>query len=411
MENIEYNIADLLKQNQFIVKNEDVFSSNYVPEHFFHRKEELRLLTNHFRSIIYRNSLHTGKQIIIHGSVGLGKTAVVKKFGRALENFCKNNSDEKITNIIYFHINCRCQRSWHLILTSILRSLVPAFPVRGFSTNELLTFLNTFLEEKQQNILICLDEIDYLVSELKEQDVLYSMIRQNEGADNHQYAQISLILITRNISFLKYLDRTVLSSLSNKLLSFKPYTLLQLIDILKDRARKGLHDDTYTNDIIKGIASIAFEQSDTRYAIELLWRSAKMAEECGAKQIEFNHVRKAQITVTPFKRSLITELSIQQKCILLALSLLIIKEPERASILSKALKQKYEEVCLDKHVLPRKNTQFWNYLQQLINLKLIKKEVKNIHQDNKSLGRISYISTLEIPAKDIIEALGEDKVF
>jgi cell division control protein 6 len=404
MEDLKFNIIDLLDRNQNIIKNEEVFNPNYVPEHFLHRKKELTLLADHFRSILIEKKHYVGKQVLVQGSVGLGKTAIVKYFGMKLAEYCNSNKDRNIPNVLYFHINCRRLRSWNMILNSILRRLIPAFPIRGFSTDELLAFLSNILEERNQYLLLCLDEIDSLISKSKNQDVLYSLIRQHEGSIGFQSFQISLILISRNGFFLKNLDRTVYSSLSNNVITFQPYTIQQLVDILMFRAERGFHENAYTPEIIERIATIANEKADTRFAIELLWKSAKIAEESDANQISIDHIRQMQSKISLIESAIITELPPQHKYIIYALCSLL-NDTQQKAITSKELREKYEEICLNKQVTPRKNTQFWNYLQQLINLKLIKQEVRNRHVGNKSAGRISLYSTLDISPENVVSLL------
>ncbi|MHA2203663.1 MAG: Cdc6/Cdc18 family protein, partial [Candidatus Hodarchaeales archaeon] len=394
-----------------IIKDDTVFEPTFIPENLVHRDTELSLVANHFKSIVSKSAKISGKQVIIQGPVGLGKTVVAKHFGLTLEKYCHSSSDANIAKIVYFHMNCRRQRSWYLILTSILRQLVPAFPLRGFSVDELLTYLIHIITERNQGLLICLDEIDYLLSEAKGVDVLYSLIRHHEGINQKKQARISLICVTRNPRFQNLLDSALLSSLSQRIIVFEPYTAEQLFDILFQRAQQGLYESAYSKEVLKTIASLAFNTGDARYAIELLWRSAKVAEQEESSTINFEHVRKAQVSVFPINQSIITDLPPQLKRVLLALASLLNSQKNTAHVTSSELREKYREICKKFHSKPRKQTQFWNYLQQLAKQGLIELEVHNRHENGKSAGRTTLIGISDLPVGDLLFLLKQDGLY
>ncbi|MFX1546456.1 MAG: Cdc6/Cdc18 family protein [Promethearchaeota archaeon] len=402
MNGSKFDLAKYLTKKNQIIKDDQVFEPTFIPEWILHREDELTQLANHFKSILSREKMNSGKQVIIQGRIGLGKTVVVKHFGLTLEDYCRTKSDAQLAKISFFHMNCRRQRSWYLILTSILSRLVPAFPIRGFSVDELLIFLIKIIKERNQGLLICLDEIDYLLSESKGQDALYSLIRHHEGINQSEQAQISLILVTRNPHFQKILDPALSSSLSQQAIIFKPYTADQLYDILLSRAQQGLFEYTYSEDILRTIASLAVKNGDARHAIELLWRSAKVAEQEDSRNINFEHIRKAQVNIFPIKQSLITDLPPQLKKVLYALASLLNCEKNRGFVTTDELRYKYGEICEKSNDKPRKQTQFWNYLQNLAKQGLIELNVQNRHQNGKSAGRTTLISISDLPVRDLL---------
>ncbi|MFX1505411.1 MAG: Cdc6/Cdc18 family protein [Promethearchaeota archaeon] len=407
MNHSKFDIAKFFANKPNIIKNDTVFEPTFIPDNLVHRDDEISLVANHFKSIVSKAKI-SGKHLVIQGPVGVGKTVVAKHFGKTLEKYCLSSSDENITKIIYFHMNCRRQRSWYLILTSILRQLVPAFPVRGFGVDELLTYLNHIITERNQGLLICLDEIDYLLSESKGVDVLYSLIRHHEGINHEKQAQISLICVTRNPRFQNLLDSALLSSLAQGIIKFEPYSTRQLFDILLQRAEQGLYETVYSREVIKAIASLAFNHGDARYAIELLWRSAKVAEQEDSLKINFEHIRKAQVSVFPINQSVITDLPSQLKQVLFALASLLNSKKHTAYVTSKELREKYNEICKKTHLRPRKQTQFWNYLQQLTKQGLIELEVQNRHKNGRSAGRTTLIGISDLPVSELLFLLEQD---
>jgi cell division control protein 6 len=407
MDEPDFRLVDHFDQQSQIFKKEDVFEPSYIPESLYHRENELSALANHFKAIITKSSNLHSKQVIIQGSVGLGKTAVAKHFGLTLESYSQKNSDSSLEKILFFHLNCRRLRSWNLIFTSILRQLVPAFPLRGFSASELLEFLESILEERKQKLLLCLDEIDHLISVSNGQDILYSLIRGTEGNRRGKTSMISLVLITRNPNFHTFLDPALFSSLSKRMIIFPAYTLLQLYDIVSLRAEQGLKFSAYSPEILKMIAEIAHKQKDARYAIELLWRAGKTAEGEKVREILYEHVRKAQISSFPLKQSLITDLPQHQKLVLFTIAQLLRQRNNEGYILSNEIKREYEITCGIKGVTPRKQTQFWIYIQELTKSGLITSEVINRHNKGKSQGRTATISISDFPVCELTNVLDD----
>ncbi len=400
----KFDLVTFLGQESLIFKDEQVFDPTYIPEYLVHRNNELTYLATQFKSMMYRDLIHSGKQVVIQGPVGSGKTAVAKHFGFTLENYSRLNLKSKVAQIIYFHLNCRRQRSWNSIFTTILRQLVPAFPIRGFSADELLTYLIKVLEERDQSILLCLDEFDYIL--YKGQDMLYSLIRYNEGIKQNKQstASISLILVTRNPQFQTLLDPVLVSSLSQRIIKFERYTNDQLFDILSLRALKGLKHKAYSEEVIKKICEISSDQGgEVRYAIELLWRSGKFAEQEGVSTIKTEHVKRAQTNNFPIKDSIISDLPLQHKTVLRAIALLLNSDNVKTFVTTTELKKKYIEICKKYNLPPRKQTQFWVYLQDLAQQGLIELKIENRHNGKgKSNGRTSIIRLSNIPVSYLL---------
>ena len=405
MTDSKFKFFESLNQPSQIFQNEEVFEPSFIPDCLLHRESELETLVQHFKPILNQSPSALGTQAIIQGSVGLGKTTVVKQFGSTLEQFTRDQQQDGIAQILFFHLNCRRQRSWSILFTTILRQLVPAFPVRGYSAAELLTYIGSIMTQRNQKLLLCLDEIDYLVAKAKGQDILYALIRNNEGNIPESNSPLSLILVTRTPHLYTYLDSALFSSLSKRMIVFHPYNATQLYDILLARAKRGLNNSTYTTEILMEIAVIAHTSGDARYALELLWRAAKIAEGEHSNEILFEHVRKAQASSFPIKQSLITDLPLHQKFVLLSIASILKQQTDTKYALTAEIKRKYKGMCHNNGLTPRKQTQFWVYLQELHKLGLIKLKVINRHKQGKSLGRTGKVSISDFPVTDLFHVL------
>ena len=407
MNSSRFIINDCFNRNSNIFSHEEIFEPSYIPDHLLHHEEELSTLAQYFKPLISKKGKNHGNHVIIQGSVGLGKTALAKQFGTTLESYCYEKKELNLPKILYFHLNCRRLRSWNILFTTILRQLVPAFPVRGYSAPELLEYLESIIHERKQKLLLCLDEVDYLLMKRKNGDIFYSLIRNYERTNSRNLTSISLILITRNPHFQLYLDSALYSSLSKRMITFNPYTDQQLFNILHSRAKLGLKNTSYSYEVLKEIASLAQKYGDARYALELLWRSAKVAESEGKQEIMFEDIRKAQISHFPIKQSTITDLHLHLKLLLLSIANLLLQFPDKSNVFTSDVKSEYEKICLEKGQIPRKQTQFWVYLQELKQSGVIQLEVVNRHKKGKSGGRSAKVSITDLPVHELIEILNE----
>ncbi len=411
-----YSFSDLFGTHQSVFREEDinqgekVFTSSYTPHSIWHREEEMKALVSYFKSII-TSPTTSSKKVILYGAVGTGKTVISHAFGNELTQFlarARNHGDPRFR---YFHINCRKTKTPHLILTTVLRYLVSGFPLRGFSVDELLRMFTLLLYEQNLTVLLTLDEIDYLLPE-ERTDFLYSLsrleespiLREEYGVKERLESRFNLLTITRDKNFRFYLDSSTASSLGRNYITFSPYTRYQLFDILASRAELGLREDCYNDEILDTIASLAEEKGDARFAIELLWKSAKLTDQEGERKISLETVRKAIVDVLPVERSLIDDLNTHQKLILLSIARLL-STCEQSSITTPQVKQEYQTVCEEASIRPRRQTQVWAYLRDLNRLGLIQQHVENRHLNGKSMGRISTIKIRDIPTEEIISSL------
>lgn len=400
MNNIEMTIKGIIQRQSVIIKDESIFDSSYTPTELLHRGEEIKFLANHFKTIL-RNNLNHGRVLIIQGAVGTGKTSVARAFGNEFAQLTKNSNLKHIT---FIYINARQVSSWYMLLSSILRNIMPNFPLRGYSTNELLLFLLKTLENKKINLLLCLDEIDYLLDKGNDQSILYSLLRINENTINRSH--ISLILVTKNFDFIHNLDKSICSSLSQEVLRFNRYKEDEIFSILKKRATQALFNNTFDDEILALISKNIAIKGDARLAIELLWRAAKVAEKSNSLLISKGDINEAQINVLPIDKAIILDINIQLKIILFTLAKTLSGSPIGSKITSSKLKIAYETVCEDLNLISRSKTQFWEYLNQLNDLGLINMTVKNQHSPNgKSLGRKTLIWMEGFPLQTVIKIL------
>jgi len=165
-------------------------------------------------------------------------------------------------------------------------------------------------------VILCLDEVEALISKEGAQP-LYSLTRamEDEAGEN----MVSLIVVLRDPEFLKRFDPSTASSLGNTVIHLEEYGFDQLLEILRYRAGEAFKEGVVSDEVLEFISQIASDRRDARYAIELLWRSGKLAELDGSYSITAEHVRKAAASVYPtIRRENLSYLRTDERLILLA---------------------------------------------------------------------------------------------
>jgi cell division control protein 6 len=376
-----------------IFKDEEKLSPEYVPPNLPHRENELNMLKTFFSSVI-DGTPSISTRVIVSGSVCTGKSALVKLFGqKAVSEASKKGVDLK-----FLYVNCRINRTAFSVLRKLIEQLKARLPERGLSNEEFIHKLLDYLDYKGSCAILALDEVEMLLRE-EGSEPLYLFSRV--GEERLKIPRVSTIFIFRNLEILDALDASTRSSLLGNIIHLKEYDYNQLYDIIKYRASLAFRPDVLMEDAIQLIADIASERGDARYALDILWRAGKYAEAENASQVAPEHVRKAAASVYPtIRREHLEFLEQHSKLILLALAQALDVE-KSAYVTSGILNDYYRMVCEEYDLEPRSYTSFWEALQRLDDLGIVK--IRVVSEGSK--GRKSYISLPGIPTSILREEL------
>jgi cell division control protein 6 len=382
-----------------IFKDERKLSPEYVPERLPFRERELEQLIHYFSSVV-RDEKPFHARVVITGAVGTGKTSLAKLFGMTAEKEGSKNG----YNVKYVHINCRKQGTAYAVLAKISEELCIGLPKRGFSIAEMLAAVVKSLNATGTRVILCLDEVEALISKEGAQP-LYSLTRAMEDMDGEN--MVSLIVVLRDPEFLKRFDPSTASSLGNTVIHLEEYGFDQLLEILRYRAGEAFREGVVSDEVLEFIAQIASDRRDARYAIELLWRSGKLAELDGLDSITAEHVRKAAASVYPtIRRENLSYLRTDERLILLASARAL--KGGKAAIPSEDLYNQYKVVSEEMGYEPFSYTNFWEKLQWLQDLGFLR---LSIQTDRK--GRKTYVYLPGIPATlletEIIRSFGREQ--
>ncbi len=380
-----------MSQPRSVFIDEGVLDLNYIPAKLPHRDAELRFLTGLFRFVVDAPYEMTQRAVIV-GGVGTGKTVLAQRFGQNLVEEARRRR----VRVRYIHVNCRESRgSLFMALNRAIKVLRPQFPDRGYSANELLDTLMRILDEEDEQLVLCLDEVDALIDK-EGGDALYNLTRvQEERMEGPR--RLSLICISKDPEAFQALDRSTLSTLQRNVIRLPDYTQPQLVDILTDRSERAFRPGAVSPEIVDFIGELAAsEGGDARYAIDLLWRAGKYADTAYSREVLPEQVRKAAASLFPVLRAEeIRRLSRHEQLVLLGIARHF-KHSREPHATTGEVELSYQVVCEEYEEEPRGHTQFWKYLGQLSGLDAVSSV---LYASEK--GRTQLISLSKIPAEEL----------
>ncbi|AAR38911.1 NEQ057 [Nanoarchaeum equitans Kin4-M] len=316
-----------------IFKNRFVFSEAYVPSKILHRDDEISLI---YTAISPIKQGEKPLNIFIYGQTGTGKTLVTKYVLSKIGD--------------YIYINCKFAG-----ITKRIESFIREFSLQLGQDFYDLTDVIQYIRDKK--LIIVFDEVDQLSKDLGD-EILYTFTRAP--------GNIGIIGISNNIFFVDRLDPRVRSSLSELEILFKPYNALQLRDILLERAKEGLYENSYDLAAISYIAAVtAREYGDARRAINLLRLAGEIAERKGKNKIELEDAKEAiELEEKDKVKFVIESLPLQSKLVLKSIAEL------KDTTLGKAYELYYRK-SLEKSVTPITFRRFVEIVNDLETLGLV----------------------------------------
>src|SRR2546425_5616452 len=342
-----------------IFKSEEPLSLEYIPAKLPHRENQLKFLTELFRSVIDKPGT-TSPKVLVTGDIGTGKTVLITKFGTDIARTAKALK----LNLLYIPINCREYRgSLFMILKRVLQTFTPTFPQRGFSSEELLQILLDQLDRKNLHIILALDEADMLIKAEGETS-LYNLTRIQEERPGRP-VRLSLLMVVRELKLLDTLDRSTLSTLQRNIVRLEKYSSSQLESILRERAELSFKDGVVPETLVEFVADMAASAGDARYAIELVWRAGKYADTETSREVTAEHVRAAAQSVYPVMRTDYAQhLNLHEKLLLLGLARTLERTQETYASMGET-EIAYKMACEEYKEPYRAHTQVWKYVQNL----------------------------------------------
>ena len=151
---------NILRSDQTLIKNDDALNYEFLPKLMPYREKEQKYLAVCINPLFDKRS---GRNLLIHGPPGIGKTAATKHVLRELE--------EKTDDIEIIFINCWQKNTTYKVLLEMCDLLGYKF-TQNKKTLELFKTVENILNKK--SAVFVFDEID----KAEELDFLYYVLEE-----------------------------------------------------------------------------------------------------------------------------------------------------------------------------------------------------------------------------------------
>ena len=258
---------NVLSSQESLLKNEAPLDYEFLPKLIPYRESEQQYLATCIKPLFANR---TGRNVLLYGAPGIGKTAAVRHVLRDLE--------EETDDIFVVYCNCWKQNTSYKVLVEICEQLGYRF-TQNKKTTELFNVASSLINKK--SAVLVFDEID----KAEDFDFLYTFVEE--------LYKKTIILITNYKSWLFELDERIRSRLLAELVEFKHYSLEECFGILKERVDYAFMSGVISDDSLQLIAKKTHQLKDIRSGLFLLRESALLAEEQSQKAISQSIVEKA----------------------------------------------------------------------------------------------------------------------
>lgn len=239
-----------------IIRDLRVLAEDFLPSRIVHRDGELKALRD---CVLPVTRDQKPRHSFLHGPPGTGKTCLSQYVVEELR---------KVSPVQIFYVNCWEDSTSFKILYTILKEMGAFIHRKGTPTDELVETFRNKVEGKE--CIVVLDEVD----QLEEDKILYDLLQEGVG----------LVMISNSETALYQADPRIRSRLASAdTIPFRPYSIRDLADILKDRMEWGLVPGTIRNSQLERIAEIA--RGDARIALGVLSLAARKAEDQDMEKI------------------------------------------------------------------------------------------------------------------------------
>ncbi len=370
---ITKNLSNYFEQylkRDVLFKDKKVFSMSYTPDQITYRDEQIDTMASILAPAL---RLDKPSNLFIYGKTGTGKTLTV----RFTTNQIAQIAAERGIPVKVCYLNCKLKRvadTEYRLIAQLAREFGREIPATGLPTDEVYKIFYEVLEEKEQLVILILDEVDQLVKKAGD-EILYNLTRINSELKN---TQVTIIGVSNDLVFTDGLDTRVKSGLSEEEILFPPYNAFQIQSILKKRAQIAFKPDTIEPGVIEKCAAFAArEHGDVRRAIELLRVAGELAERKNDQTVSIAHLDEAEDKIERDRVIDIIKTQPKQFQVLLY-AVVKLSMADQSYILTGEVYELYKSICYESDLRPLTQRRISDVISELdmlgiINAKVISK--------------------------------------
>jgi len=265
---------DMLSSEESLFKNSIALDYDYIPKLVPFREQQQRYIAACMKPLFKKLN---GKNLLIYGKSGIGKTVATKHILKELE--------EETDEIIPIYINC-WQKNTSFKIYSEICNIVGYKLTHNKKSDELFNIIKQLLNKK--SAVFVFDEAD----KIEEFDFLYTILEE--------IYRKTVLLITNHKEWLIDLDPRIKSRLTADAIEFKPYDEKETKEILRQRSSYAFVPGVWEKDAFDLIAKKTFELEDIRTGLYLMKESAMSAENKSLKKISLKHANEALTKLDDF---------------------------------------------------------------------------------------------------------------
>lgn len=272
----------ILMSDQTLFRDRDALDLDHLPDQFNYREPQLNEL-----AFAVGPTLHGSRPInaLLRGIPGTGKTSSVKMIFAELEYTTRK--------VVPVRVNCQLDHTLFMVFARIFHGVFGHTPpTTGLSIRRLMNEIGNALVARQQVLLVCLDDANFIQAEGLLNHVLYTILRLYEEFPG---VKSGVFMTVNNIDtdFRKILDPSVISVLQPTEIYFPPYNKDEVRGILQERVAQALYSGVLNDDMFDLIVEHTFSCGDLRVGIDLIRRSVLNAEKQARPSVSVDDIESA----------------------------------------------------------------------------------------------------------------------
>ncbi len=279
-----------LKESESLFKDTLPLDIEFIPPIVKYRENEQQYIASCIKPLFYKR---TGKNVLVSGVPGIGKTVAAKHI--------LNELNKETDDVETVYINCWKKDTSYKIALDICEQIGFKF-VHDRDTSQLFKEIARILNKK--SAVIVLDECD----KISDQQIFYTVMED--------IYRKCLILITNEKSWASNLDSRVRSRLTLEFVEFRQYNLEEVRGILKQRVEYAFFPGVLDSEAFNLIANKTFETGDIRSGLYLLKEAGEIAESNLSRKINTEHAKKAIGKLKDFQIKSTSNLDLDENLIL-----------------------------------------------------------------------------------------------